>query len=478
MRLWNAVRAWLASANLGDDDPAHDRVGFLGWSLPMPHPAYRLDRADLRPATWPNVALAVVACALFLTGALFTEEGEVSISEVSPQGVLAYAIGLVPLALIAWRPRIGELLLGTALVCWVAAGFLGLDSGPDFAAFVAIYTIGTRRSWRQTAVAVGLTAVAGALVGVAVGRERTLLDILGTALAVAVAMSLAAALGLFIGRRRSYVRSLLERAVHLERERDALEQERELLAREAVAIERARIARELHDVVAHHVSVMVIQAGAAQASLGPESGAAGQAIEAVRETGREALAEMRRMLGLLRSEVTLEPAGEASDGAETEQGRDPARAPQPGLKDLGLLTARTRDAGVGVAVETIGAVRRLPAGVDLSAYRIVQEALTNTLRHAGPGSRALVRITYGPDSLVLEILDDGLGHPAVERSRHGVGHGLVGMRERVALFGGWLEAGPRAEGGFRVMASFSLEAEPGAAPAVDPPKRQPRGDLR
>ncbi len=240
-------------------------------------------------------------------------------------------------------------------------------------------------------------------------------------------------------------------------------------------MERARIARELHDVVAHHVSVMVIQAGAAEANLPPDAPAARQAIQAVGETGREAMAEMRRLLGLLRSEASFEPASDASTA-------DAGRAPQPRLSDLSNLADRTREVGVDVSIETVGTERRLPAGVDLAAYRVVQEALTNTLRHAGPGARAGVRVVFKPESLTVEVTDDGRGKPAVgslERPRPGVGHGLLGMRERVMLYGGRLEAGPRPGGGFRVMAEFPLEgpsdsgSEPidaGAVPAHSEPE--------
>jgi signal transduction histidine kinase len=222
------------------------------------------------------------------------------------------------------------------------------------------------------------------------------------------------------------------------------------MARQAVAVERARLARELHDVVAHHVSVMVIQAGAAQSSLPPDAAAASQSLEAIRETGREALAEMRRMLGLLRSQ-------EAAAGGDGPEG---ARAPQPGLADIAALCDRTREAGVNVTTRIEGEARRLPAGIDLSIYRVVQEALTNALRHGGPGTSARLRLAYEPAMLTVEVTDDGRGVPAVgsvERPRQGIGHGLVGMRERVILFGGHLETGPLPRGGYRVLARFPLD---------------------
>jgi signal transduction histidine kinase len=208
------------------------------------------------------------------------------------------------------------------------------------------------------------------------------------------------------------------------------EREREQRAREAAREERARIARELHDVIAHSVSVMVVQAGAAEEVLRQAPERALEPILAVQDTGRAALAEMARLLGMLRR-----------DGEEL------GLAPQPGLDDLETLAEQTTQAGLPVELRVQGVPRPLPLGVDLSAYRIIQEALTNTRKHAGD-TRATVRIRYGADELELEVSDDGRGG----ENGVGGGHGLVGMRERVALFGGQLEAGPRPEGGFRIQA--------------------------
>ena len=203
-------------------------------------------------------------------------------------------------------------------------------------------------------------------------------------------------------------------------------------AREAVAEERGRIARELHDVVAHSVSVMTVQAGAVRRLLTPEQEREREALLTVEQTGRQALAEMRRLLGVLRQE-----------------GEIAALAPQPGLGTLGTLVAQVRDAGLPVELTYEGDRISLPAGVDLSAYRIVQEALTNTLKHAGP-ARAWVRVRYGQDEVEVEVANDG-------RSENGSdGHGLVGMRERVALCGGHLTAGPRPGGGYTISARLPV----------------------
>ena len=203
---------------------------------------------------------------------------------------------------------------------------------------------------------------------------------------------------------------------------------------EAVASERATIARELHDVIAHSVSVMTVQAGAARLLLDEDPLRARESLIAVEETGRQALSEMRRLLGILRG-----------DEHETHL------APQPGIADVDALIEQVRAAGLPVEVTVQGEPRPLPPGVDLAAFRVVQEALTNTLKHAG-AARAEVSIRYGKIALELAITNDG----HVRRNGRD-GHGLVGMRERVALYGGEFEAGPRRGGGYAVRATLPLD---------------------
>lgn len=212
------------------------------------------------------------------------------------------------------------------------------------------------------------------------------------------------------------------------------ERERERRGEEAARDERARIARELHDVIAHSVSVMVVQAGAAEEVLRQAPERALEPIRAVQDTGRAALAEMARLLGMLRR-----------DGEEL------GLAPQPGIDDLEALAEQTRQAGLPVELRFVGDPRPLPLGVDLSAYRIIQEALTNTRKHAGQ-ARAAVTVSYQTNALELEVTDDG----TADNGRGG-GYGLVGMRERVSLFGGDLEAGPRTSGGFRIHARLPVQ---------------------
>ena len=225
-------------------------------------------------------------------------------------------------------------------------------------------------------------------------------------------------------------------AIRIRRERERLlVRERDERARTAVAEERARIARELHDVVAHAVSVIVVQARGGRRMLAADPEEARAAFDTIEETGHQALTEMRRLLGLLRADD-----------------ESLALAPQPSLAQLDRLVLQVRDAGLPVEVEVVGEPRELPPGVDVSAYRIVQEALTNALRHAGP-ARAHVRVRYAEDGVELEITDDGAGGA----NGSGGGHGLVGIRERVAVYGGELRAGPRAEGGYVLRARLPFD---------------------
>jgi signal transduction histidine kinase len=255
---------------------------------------------------------------------------------------------------------------------------------------------------------------------------------LGNVVPGLVFISLAYVLGRGVHRRRSREASLQHRTL-------VLEQERERVARQAVRDERDRIARELHDVIAHSVSVIIVQAGAAQRLLERDTPRAHRALETIRTAGSEALDELRRLLDLMHEVPS----------ADSEE-------PQPGLARLDTLIAQTRETGLPVDLVVDGSQRPLPPGVDLAVYRIVQEALTNIRKHAGPAT-ARVQLHFSPNQLELIVVDDGRGDGT---RANGSGHGLIGMRERVALYGGSLASGPGTTGGYEVRATIPLHGAP------------------
>lgn len=246
--------------------------------------------------------------------------------------------------------------------------------------------------------------------------------------------------GRTVQARRLYTAELEDRTERLLRTRAAE-------IRAALAEERSRIARELHDVVAHHVSVMTVQAAGAGRALKRDPEASAQALRSIEVTGRSALSEMRRIVGVLRG-----PDGDSGRGSGAEAGLTPA----PRLADVAELADHLRDTGLPVEITVDGDPASLPAGVDLTAYRIVQEALTNTIKHAGPATTAYVVITYSPGQVEVVVSDDGRGLAAALDGRE-PGHGLMGMRERVALYGGSLVVGPRRGGGFEVRARIPYD---------------------
>jgi signal transduction histidine kinase len=314
------------------------------------------------------------------------------------------------------------------LVVVTAYYWLNFPDGPmPFTMLILLYSVAAHCPRRLSLP--WLTVVAGALI--LIFNVDATADNFGS---YASALAILGATWLFgdnLQTRRKYVAELEDRAVRLERERE----ER---ARQAVVDERARIARELHDVVAHHVSVMVVQAGGARRMLALDPERTEQALETIEGTGREALSEMRRLLGVLRDR------DEATD----------LLAPQPGVGGLEALVDNMRDAGLDVELRIDGDIPPMRPGVELSIYRIVQEALTNALKHAGP-AHAEVWVRYDDDEVLVGVSDDGRG-AAVSR-QNGAGHGIVGMRERVSLFDGELYTGPKAGGGFEVRARIPLQ---------------------
>ncbi|MFC0041090.1 histidine kinase [Actinomadura rayongensis] len=305
----------------------------------------------------------------------------------------------------------------------------------EVAAFlVAVYGVAAHRPLARAALG-GVVALAAVVAVLAATPEDVgLMAFLMNGLLVAGAW----VLGRNLRMRRVYFAELEDRAARLERARGTD-------ARAARIEERSRIARELHDVVAHHVSVMTVQAGAARRVIDRNPAGAREAMSTIEEVGRTALSEMRRIVGVLRT--------------ERDEGGGGELAPQPGLGDVGELLEHVRETGLAVQLWIEGEARTPSPGVDVAAFRLIQEALTNTLKHAGPAARAWVRLYYGERDLTVEIEDDGHGTSTISaEDAESPGHGLVGMYERVALFGGELRIGPRVGGGFGVRARFPLEA--------------------
>jgi signal transduction histidine kinase len=312
--------------------------------------------------------------------------------------------------------------VGAVLTSFVDERLVPFDFIIFLASCAAVFFIGLLQERAQ--------AVAGLLLAwgvVAVVAYRDPIGNLDGFIATSVIFGIVWTIAFAVGRKFQEADEAKERAARAEGER-------EHRARAAVSEERARIARELHDVVGHSVSVMTVQASAVRRLLRPEQEKEREALLVVEQTGREALAEMRRMVGVLRRPEEA-----------------PALAPQPSLEHVDKLIEQAREAGLPVELRVEGEPVPLPAGVDLTAYRLVQEGLTNALKHA-QAERAQVLVRYGAGNIEVNVSDDGRG----AGSGDGGGHGLVGMRERVAVYGGELEAGPRPEGGFRLRAKLPV----------------------
>jgi signal transduction histidine kinase len=336
-------------------------------------------------------------------------------------------------------------------------------AGADLAVLVMLYTLAASRPRRVSlrGLAVCLAGAAAAVVRWHPARGGLDIYTIGTEAALFGApVLLAWLLGDSARWRRGYYQALEERAARLERERDAQ-------AQVAAAAERARIAREIHDVVAHNVSVMVVQADGAAFALDSSPQRAREALAAISATGRRALAEMRSLLGVLRDPAGRDGAlGDGGDGALGDGGL--ALAPQPGVGDLAELLEQARTAGLPVSLTIGGDPRPVPAGEALAVYRVVQESLTNVRKHAGSGATAVVSLDYDEDGLLIRVTDDGAGASAVPGRLGGVpgpsgsagpGHGLAGMRERVELYGGTARSGPRPGGGYEVVARLPVAME-------------------
>jgi signal transduction histidine kinase len=346
------------------------------------------------------------------------------------QGIILALLQTVPLA---WRRVAPVIVLAVCSSAMFLFFFLGyLPSFASFGFLLALYTVAAHRD-RRISIPAALASAAVVLMLLIGSKEPFEPDAI-------FAEGLIVGAVWFIGdglrAKRTQVISLEDRATRLEHEREEA-------AQKAVAEERRVIARELHDMVAHNVSVIVAQSAAAQRVMDSDPQEGRFALRSIEDSGREALVEMRRLLGLLR----------------TDHDRPDVRDPQQGLDDIGTLLSQVREAGLHVSLTVEGSPRPLPAGLDLSAFRIVQEALTNVLKHAGAASAA-VEIRYERSSLHLTISDTGSGlvegDPDPLRARYG----HLGMRERVGLFGGSLQVGPRSDDGYEVVVALPLDTDP------------------
>lgn len=346
-------------------------------------------------------------------------------SDPSLLGALLCIGSTLPLG---WRRRWPAQVLVAVSLCQMSLEFMNAASSGWLGVLIAAYTLGAYRSgrvlWWLSGVVIAIV-IAFVSAGVVTGDAPW-----QALLATPIMFAAAIVLGDNVRRRRERGAELVERAERAERERH-------LLAHQHVQEERTRIARELHDVVAHSVSLMVIQTAAARRIL-TDPAKADAVLASVEDTGRQAMHEMRRILGVLRD----------SDG-------QPALAPQPGLADIQALAAAAGD--LPVALRSEGDLSHLPTGVEVSAFRIVQEALTNVRRHAGPVHHVDVSMVRENGTLLVEVADDGRG-AAAPPADDGAGYGLIGMRERVAAYDGELYAGPRPGGGWRVRAVFPVGA--------------------
>lgn len=341
--------------------------------------------------------------------------------------VILQALQLGTLLLLAWRRHLPAA-MALASAAWIVERIWTYPPGPTTLVLpILLYNVGAllprdrseRVGWTASASIVGFTAL-----GLALDPTVDVADFLSTT-AITVTPFL-------MGRRRHYRTLQLELA---EVRAEQAERERDEATHRAVIDERARIARELHDVVAHQVTVMTMQAKGAGRLAADADTRVGDALATIESAGHQALVEMRRMVGLLR-------------GPDQDE-----LAPQPNLARLDALIDGMREAGLDVELETEGDLGNLPEGIGLSAYRIIQESLTNTLKHGGEGVTARVSVRRVDDTVVIEVSDDGLG-PGPD----GGGHGLIGMQERASLVGGRLEVGPSRGGGFRVAAELPVES--------------------
>jgi signal transduction histidine kinase len=401
-----------------------------------------------------DAAVMVVVTVLMVTGSVgeshpttHATASEIQFIKTHQPGG-AYALVVIAGVALLFRRRWPLAVLTVTVVTISAYAAAGYVPGAALCAvYVALFTVATLEPRR---VAIGAGAVSVAVLFVASGAGGPF-GWLGGTNSVMLAFSIAAvALGLVVASRRQLIAAMLERAARAEREREDE-------ARRRVDAERLRIARELHDVVAHSMSMINVQAGVAAHVMSTQPEEAVKALNAIKVASREGLRELRAILNVLR-QVDEDEAG---------------RAPAPGLAQLDALADATTQAGLPTSVSVSGASAPLSPTTELAAYRIVQESLTNVLRHAGPEAGARVQVVVGDEELSIQVDDNGRGAPAetatAGKFHEGTGAGIAGMRERAAAFGGTVEAGPRPGGGWRVRATLPLpQAPPSARPQAEP----------
>ena len=379
----------------------------------------------------PRIMDPAIAAVLLVFSLVVMTGGTTDDAHPTGFNFLAYLLTFAGFGVLAVRTRapiVAMVVSMTAAVSYSAIQYP--ENGLPVAGIIALYTVASRTPRRQS-----LIAAAGVFVAIVwlTIRGSQGLDATG-AISNLTMFGIAYATGRYVQVRRAYTGQLELRVAEAE-------QQRQREAERAVTDERLRIARELHDVVAHAMSVVAVQSGIAAHVIDQRPDEARSMLETINTTSREALDEMRRMLGVLRAE---------DDGPTADL------APAPSLDDLGPLVTSIESTGVTVCIEVEGEPVALSSGLDLAAFRIAQEALTNVVKHAGP-AHVDVAIRYGRDELEIEVDDDGRGAASGLESIGG-GHGLVGMRERVELYGGSLSTGPRPGGGFRVMARIPYRA--------------------
>jgi signal transduction histidine kinase len=398
----------------------------------------------------PDPRVAVDAVVALVVGALAVLDVAASADRGQrPADALAYALVVTGSLNLFWRRR-----APVAVLAYVT-GVLVVMYLREYGAFLsvlglpALYAVAAHEDHRRRAWAAMVTSGVVLMLAASV----SLLDTddgfdYFTASSMLAFLAAAITAGVVIRNRERIF-------VDTERRAAAAEADRLAAAERAVTSERSRIAREMHDVVAHSMSVISVQAAAGREIVHADPDRAAEVFATIEAVGRESLAELRRMLGVLR---------DTGD-------RDAALSPQPGIADLSALAAQSSASGVATELMIEGHQRDLAPGVELAVYRVVQEALTNVLKHAGPTTSAAVRIAYGIDDLAVEIIDDGRG-ANVARSPGGAGQGLIGMRERVEIYGGTFSAGPSAGGGYEVRAVLPIVA--GEATGV-PARGRPMG---